>query len=58
MQPDKFESLISPPWPADQVEANYYTPPHLKRQQAELAIFERNDESEESLDHIAILGYD
>ncbi len=58
MQPDKFESLISPPWPADQVKSNYYYPPHQQRNQTELANFERNDESEDTLDHIAILGYD
>lgn len=58
MQPDKFESLISPPWPDYQVDSNYYNPPHLQRKQAELANFERNDEDEGNLDHIAILGYD
>ncbi|MFV2032093.1 MAG: hypothetical protein ACC663_06315 [Gammaproteobacteria bacterium] len=58
MQPEKFESLISPPWPADQAESNYYNPPHLQKQPGDLAIFERNDETEDNLDHVAVLGYD
>lgn len=58
MQPVKFETLITPPWPADQAEFSYYTPPHQQRPQAELANFERNNQGEDSLDHIAVLGYD
>jgi len=58
MQPESFESLISPPWPAIQPESNIYKPPHLQRQPADLAIFERNDDTENNLDHIAVLGYD
>ena len=58
MQPGKFESLISPPWPADQSESKYYNPPHLQPQQSDLANFERNDKTEDKLDHIAVLGYD
>ncbi len=58
MQPEKFESLISPPWPAAPVESIYYYPPHLQRQQAELVNFERNDEANNNLDRIAVLGYD
>ncbi len=58
MQPENFESLISPPWPAEQQESNNYKPPHLQRQQSDLAIFERNDDTENNLDHIAVLGYD
>ena len=55
MQPVKFKSLISPPWPSteEQPEEDESTP----AQQESLSNFERNEKSEENLDHIAILGY-
>jgi len=55
MQPAKFESLISPPWPSTEehpVEQN-----STQTQRETLSNFERNERSEESLDHIAMLGY-
>ena len=55
MQPAKFESLISPPWPSTEehpVEQN-----RTQAQRENLSNFERNDKSEENLDHIAMLGY-
>ncbi len=57
MQPTKFESLISPPWPSTDdptAERDYY---QLQRNQENLSNFERNEKSEENLDNIAMLGY-
>ena len=58
MQPEKFETLISPPWPIDQEQSSYQSSQTQQRQGPDLAIFERNDENENNLDHIAVLGYD
>ena len=55
MQPAKFESLISPPWPSTEehpVEHN-----NTQAQRESLSNFERNERSEEGLDNIAMLGY-
>jgi len=55
MQPVKFKSLISPPWPSTEehpVEQN-----NTQTQRETLSNFERNERSEEGLDHIAMLGY-
>lgn len=55
MQPAKFESLISPPWPSteEHPEEKESTDAHREG----LSNFERNEKSEENLDHIAMLGY-
>ena len=55
MQPAKFESLISPPWPS--TEENPEAQNSTQAQRDNLSNFERNERSEESLDHIAMLGY-
>ena len=55
MQPENFESLISPPWPSAEehpVEQN-----STQVQREVLSNFERNEKSEENLDHIVMLGY-
>jgi len=57
MQPVKFESLISPPWPSNEdhhaESENIYT----RREGDNLSNFERNEKAEENLDYIAMLGY-
>ncbi len=56
MQPVKFKSLISPPWPS--IEEHPVEKGEAKKAQWEdLSNFERNEKSEENLDHIAMLGY-
>jgi len=57
MQPVKFESLISPPWPS--TEDHHAEPESIytRKERDNLSNFERNEKSEESLDHIAMLGY-
>ena len=55
MQPVKFESLISPPWPSIEDQPVEHESVHAQRDN--LSNFERNEKSEESLDHIAMLGY-
>ena len=57
MQTTKFKSLISPPWPhTEEIDADQNSV-HLQRNQENLSNFERNEQSEESLDNIAMLGY-
>ena len=56
MQSPKFESLISPPWPAKDKQANEDEHP-TRHDQEDLTNFERNDQSESDLDNTAILGY-
>ena len=55
MQPVKFKSLISPPWPS--TEEHPEEKESTDAQRESLSNFERNEKSEENLDHIAILGY-
>ena len=55
MQPAKFESLISPPLPSTEEHPVEHEDFHAKRES--LSNFERNEKSEENLDHIAMLGY-
>ncbi len=55
MQPEKFKSLISPPWPS--TEEHPVEHESTPAQRENLSNFERNEKSEENLDHIAILGY-
>jgi hypothetical protein len=55
MQPAKFESLISPPWPSTEEHPAENEGLHAQREN--LSNFERNEKSEENLDHIAMLGY-
>ncbi len=57
MQPTKFESLISPPWPLTEESDAEHDGIHLQRKQENLSNFERNERSEENLDNIAVLGY-
>lgn len=57
MQPTKFESLISPPWPLTEEPGTEHDSSHLQRKQENLSNFERNEKSEENLDYIAVLGY-
>jgi len=57
MQPTKFESLISPPWPSTDDSGEERDSFHLQRNQENLSNFERNEKSEENLDNIAMLGY-
>ena len=57
MQPAKFESLISPPWPSTKEHTLEHENFYARRERESLSNFERNDKSEESLDHIAMLGY-
>ena len=54
MQPAKFESLISPPWPSSE---DYREELESMQAREDLSNFERNEKSEENLDHIAMLGY-
>ena len=55
MQPAKFESLISPPWPSTEDYPAEHESNNEHREN--LSNFERNEKSEENLDHIAMLGY-
>lgn len=57
MQPVKFESLISPPWPSTEDHHEEFESIHARKERDNLSNFERNEKSEESLDHIAMLGY-
>ena len=57
MQPSKFESLISPPWPSTEDYHAEFVSIHARGEREELSNFERNEKSEENLDHIAMLGY-
>jgi len=57
MQPVKFESLISPPWPLTADQPFDHESIRTRRERESLSNFERNDKSEESLDHVAMLGY-
>ena len=57
MQSPKFESLISPPWPTTDKQSNDDDAPDTRHDKEPLSNFERNDQSEASLDNIAILGY-
>jgi hypothetical protein len=57
MQSTKFESLISPPWPLTEAPSAENDGFQQQRQHETLSNFERNEKSEESLDHIAMLGY-
>ena len=57
MQPTKFESLISPPWPQTEDPVTEHDSIHARHNQENLSNFERNEQSEESLDNIAMLGY-
>jgi hypothetical protein len=57
MQPTKFESLISPPWPSTHDSSEERDGFQLLRCQENLSNFERNEKSEENLDNIAMLGY-
>ena len=57
MQSPKFESLISPPWPAKDKQSNDDDHQAKKNDQHDITNFERNDQSESNLDNIAILGY-
>jgi len=56
MQSPKFESLITPPWPAKNKQPNDDDQP-THHDQEDLTNFERNDQSESDLDNTAILGY-
>jgi len=56
MQSPKFESLISPPWPAKDKQSNKDDHP-TQHDKEDLTNFERNDQSESDLDNTAILGY-
>jgi len=56
MQSPKFESLITPPWPAKDKQSDDVDHPRLYHQE-DLTNFERNDQSESDLDNTAILGY-
>jgi hypothetical protein len=55
MQPAKFESLITPPWPS--TEEHPVEQDSTQAHRESLSNFERNEKSEESLDHVAMLGY-
>jgi hypothetical protein len=55
MQPATFESLISPPWPLTEEHPVEQDSTQMHRES--LSNFERNEKSEEGLDHIAMLGY-
>ena len=57
MQQAKFESLISPPWPETEDYITEFETMHARRQLEDLSNFERNEKSEENLDHIVMLGY-
>ena len=57
MQPTKFKSLISPPWPPTNDPDAEHDNFQLHCNQENLSNFERNEKSEESLDNIAMLGY-
>jgi len=57
MQSPKFESLISPPWPAKDKQSNKDDHQDKKNDLHDITNFERNDQSESNLDNIAILGY-
>ena len=57
MQPVKFESLISPPWPSTEEHQVEFENIHARKESDDLSNFERNEKSEENLDHIAMLGY-
>jgi hypothetical protein len=57
MQSTKFESLISPPWPLTEAPSAENVSFQQQHQHETLSNFERNEKSEESLDHIAMLGY-
>ena len=57
MQQTKFESLISPPWPQTDEPGEEQDGIQARHNQENLPNFERNEQSEESLDNIAMLGY-
>jgi hypothetical protein len=57
MQTEKFESLISPPWPSTEEHPVEHEGRPANREHESLSNFERNEKSEENLDHIAMLGY-
>jgi hypothetical protein len=57
MQSSKFESLISPPWPAKKKSSNDDDHQEKQKDQHDITNFERNDQSTSNLDNIAILGY-
>ena len=57
MQPATFESLISPPWPSTEDNHVEFESVRAQRKGDHLSNFERNEKSEENLDHIAMLGY-
>lgn len=57
MQPPKFESLITPPWPSTKDNQTEFESILVRRERDGLSNFERNEKAEESLDHIAMLGY-
>jgi hypothetical protein len=57
MLSSKFESLISPPWPATESKPDKIDHNSQQCDEDDLTNFERNDQTESNLDNIAILGY-